>query len=80
MNKDGLLNNPGTYVFFDFQFCRSSLVTFVLSCILFLFKMSRKSMLLINYPSKRGDMEIATRSSVSSPSQVKMTLKLTASR
>ena len=55
-------------------------VIFVLPWILFLFKMSRKSMLLINYPLKRGDVEIAARSSVSPSPQVKMTLKLTASR
>ena len=55
-------------------------VIFVLPCILFLFKMSRKSVLLINYPSRRGDMETAARSSVFPPPQVKMTLKLTASR
>ena len=45
-----------------------------------LFKISRNSVLLINNPSKRGDVEIVARSSVSPPPQVKTKLKLTASR
>ena len=52
----------------------------VLPCILFLFKMSRNFVLLIDHPSKRGDVEILVRSSSSPSSQVKMKFKLTVSR
>ena len=55
-------------------------VVFVLPCILFSFKMSRNSVLLIDDPLKKGDVETLARSSVSPSSQVKMELKLTASR
>ena len=55
-------------------------VIFVLSCILFLFKMSRNLVLLINNPSKRDDVETLARSSIFPSSQVKMKLKLTASK
>ena len=55
-------------------------VIFVLPCILFLVKMSHNFVLLINNPSKRGDVKTLARSSVSPSSQVKMKLKLTASR
>ena len=55
-------------------------VVFVLACILFLFKMSRNLVLLINNSSKRGDVETLARSSVFPSSQVKMELKSTASR
>ena len=53
---------------------------FVLSWILFLIKMSRNSMLLINNPSKRGDVKTLARSSIFPSPQVNMELKLTASR
>ena len=43
----------------------------VLPCILFLFKMSCNLVLLIDYPSKRGDVETLARSSVSPSPQVK---------
>ena len=52
----------------------------VLPCILFLFKMSRNLVLLIDYFSKRGDVETLMRSSVSPSPQVKMKFKLTAFR
>ena len=62
---------------------RKSVISFqvviALSSILFLVKMSSNSMLLINNPSKRGDLETLAWSSVSPPPQVKMTFKLTAS-
>ena len=45
-----------------------------------LVKLSRNSLLLIDNPSKRGDMETLAQSSVSPSSQVKVKLKLTASR
>ena len=45
-----------------------------------LVKISRNLVLLIDNPSKRGDVEILARSSVSLSSQVKIKLKLTASR
>ena len=45
-----------------------------------LVEMFRNSVLLIDNPSKRGDVETATRSSVFLSSQVKMEFKLTASR
>ena len=66
---------------FYFQFCRSSLVTIRIAMhVIFLFEISRDSMLLINNSSKRGDVETEARSSVSPPPQVKTKLKLTASR
>ena len=65
-------------------FCSNSVVVFfiaiALPCILFLVKMSRKSELLIDDPSKRDDVETLARSSVFPSSQVKMKFKLTASR
>ena len=45
-----------------------------------LIELSRNSLLLIGDPSKKGDVETLTRSSVSASSQVKMKLKLIASR
>ena len=45
-----------------------------------LVELSRNSLLLIDDPSKRGKVEILARSSVSPSPQVKMKLKLTASR
>ena len=70
-------NNPMTYVFY---FCR-----IVLSCVgiamhLILVKISCNLVLLINNPSKRGDVETLARSSVFPSSQVKVKLKLTVSR
>ena len=55
-------------------------VIFVLPCILFLFKMSRNLMLLIDHPSKRGDVKILAQSSISLSSHVKMKFKLTVSK
>ena len=55
-------------------------VMFALPCILFLFELSRNSLLLINDPSKKGDVKILARSSIFPPPQVKMMLKLTVSR
>ena len=55
-------------------------VIFVLPCILFSSKCPVIWVLLINNPSKRGDVEILARSSISPSSQVKVKLKLTASR
>ena len=55
-------------------------VIFVLPCILFLFKMSCNLVLLIDHPSKRGDVKTLAQSSISPSSQVKMKFKLTASR
>ena len=55
-------------------------IIFVLPCILFLFKISRNLVLLIDHPSKRGDVETLARSSISPSPQVKMKFKLTASR
>ena len=55
-------------------------IMFALPRILFLFELFRNSLLLINDPSKRGDVETLARSSVSQPPQVKMMLKWTASR
>ena len=57
----------------------------VLSCVgiamhLILVKISCNLVLLINNPSKRGDVKTLARSSVSPSSQVKMKLKLTAFR
>ena len=43
-------------------------------------KMSHNLVLLINDPSKRGDVKTLTRSSVSLSFQVKVELKLTVSR
>ena len=43
-------------------------------------KISRILALLINNPSKRGDVETLARSSISLSSQVKVKLELTASR
>ena len=45
-----------------------------------LIELSRKSLLLSDDPSKRGDVKTLARSLVFLPPQVKMTLKLTASR
>ena len=63
---------------------RKFVILFQVICIAMHFalvKMSHNSMLLINNPSKRGDVETLTRSSVfSSPPKVKMKRKLTASR
>ena len=79
MNKDGIPNNPKTYVFFIFNFVViSSHVCIAMHFILV--KMSRNLVLLTNNPSKRDDVETLARSSVFSSSQVKMKLKLTASR
>ena len=64
---------------FDFNFV-VVFITFILPCILFMFKISRKSVLLIKNPPKRDDVETLARSSVSPSPQVKMMLKLTASR
>ena len=55
-------------------------IIFVLPCILLLFKMSRNLVLLIDHPSKRGDVETLAQSSISPSPQVKMKLKSTASR
>ena len=55
-------------------------VMFALPCILFLFKLSRNSLLLIEDPLKKGDVETLARSSVFLSPQVKTKLKLTASR
>ena len=55
-------------------------VIFVLPCIFVLVKISYNSMLLINNPLKRGDVKTLARSLISSSSQVKVKLKLTASR
>ena len=55
-------------------------VIFVLPCILFLFKISCNLVLLIDHPSKRGDVETLAWSSVFPLSQVKMKFKLIASR
>ena len=55
-------------------------VIFVLPCIFILVKVSHNLMLLINNPLKRGDVETLARSSVFPSFQVKMKLKLTASR
>ena len=55
-------------------------VIIALPCILFLLKMSRNLVLLINNPSKREDVETLAWSSISSSSQVKMKLKLTTLR
>ena len=62
---------------------RHFVILFRVICIamyFFLVKMSRNLVLLINNPSKRGDVETLVRSSVSPSSQVKIKLKLTASR
>ena len=55
-------------------------VIFCIAMHFILVKMSRNSMLLINNPSKRGDVKTLVRSSVSPSSQVRVKLKLTASR
>ena len=57
-----------------------SLVKFALPYMLFLLEMSRDSTLLTSKSLKRGDVETKARSSVSPPPQVKIKLKLTASR
>ena len=55
-------------------------IIFVLPCILFLFKMSRNLVLLIDHPLKRGDVKTLARSSISLSLQAKMKFKLTAFR
>ena len=57
--------------------CRSSLCLNSIAMHLFLFKIFRDSVLLINNSLKRGDMETEAWSSVSPSPQLKMKLKLT---
>ena len=62
---------------------RNFVVLFQVICIamhFILVKMSRNLVLLINNPSKRGDVETLVRSSIFLSSQVKVKLKLTASK
>ena len=74
-------NNPGTYEFFFYlSICRNSLGLVGVVMQLILVKMSCISVLLINNLSKRGNMEILVRSSISPSPQVKMKLNLTVSR
>ena len=65
---------------FDFPFYHSPLGPIGIAMYFGPVKLSHNSVLLINDPSKRGDVETLTRSSVSLSFQVKMKLKLTASR
>ena len=65
---------------FDFSFRHSPLGPIGIAMHFVLVELSRNSLLLIDDPSKRGDVETAVRPSVSPPPQVKMTLKLIASR
>ena len=69
-NEDGLLNNPGTCLFFfnisNFIIVFFSHIGIVMHIILI--KMSHNSVLLINSPSKRGDVETLARSSIFSSS------------
>ena len=64
----------------DFPFCHSPLGPIGISMHFVLVQLSRNSLLLINDPSKRGDVEISARSSIFPSPQVKTKLKLTASR
>ena len=65
---------------FDFPFCHSPLGPIGIAMHFFPIKLSCISVLLINDPSKKGDVEALARFSVSPSPQVRMTLKLTASR
>ena len=80
VNKNGLSNNPGTSVMLGFQFCHILSSHICITMHFIPVKMSRNLVLLINNPSKRGDVETWARSLVSPSSQVKMKLKLTTSR
>ena len=68
------------YISLDSQFSRfiSSHISIAMHFILV--ELSRNSLLLIDDPSKRGDVETLARSSISPSPKVKMKLKLTASR
>ena len=56
---------------FDFPFCRLPLEPIGIAMYFVLVKLSHNSVLLINDPSKRGDMETLVRSSIFSSSQEK---------
>ena len=60
--------------------CHFALSHVYIAMHLVLVKLSRISLLLIDDPLKRGDVETLARSSVSLSSQVKMKFKSTASR
>ena len=73
-------NNLVPYILFNSQFCCfvSSHVRIAMHFVLV--ELSRNLLLLIDDPSKRGDVKTLARSSISPSPQVKMKLKLTASR
>ena len=65
---------------FFIYFCHMVLNRVGIAMHLILVKISRNSMLLINDPLKRGDVQTLVRSLVFPSPQVKMKLKLAASR
>ena len=65
---------------FDFPFCHSPLGPIGIAMHFTLIKISCNSVLLINNPSKKGDLEILARSLISPAFQTKVNLKATASR
>ena len=65
---------------FDFPFCHSPLGPIGIAMHFVLVELSRNSLLLINDPSKKGDVKTLARSSVFLSPRVKVKLKLTASR